>query len=96
VRFMPGTRSRSPEMVFVCVVGLCVVLLATTRRSRLLAIVAFAAIVSTIGCGGGNGGSGAAGSSSTGTPAGNYTDVTLTVTVNGATQSINNLSLSVK
>jgi hypothetical protein len=59
-------------------------------------------LASAVACGGGNGagsgggGGGGGGGGSSGTPPGNYTGVTVSVTINGITQTINNLNVSVK
>ena len=79
--------------------GICIVRIGTDRRnwSAIVALVAIAVIALSIGCGGGNGSGGGGGSSGTpGTPAGTYTGVTVTVTINGVTQSINNLTVNVQ
>jgi len=51
-------------------------------------------MLATLGCGGG--GSPAVGGGNPGTPLGNYTGVSVTVTINGVTQSIKNLSVNVQ
>jgi len=56
-----------------------------------------AVIASALACGGGSGsGGGGGGGGNPGTPVGNYPGVTVSVTINGITQSINNLSVNVQ
>ncbi len=86
------------EIAAICVMGLCMVPLGRRPRRRWSAIIAFVAvalIASAVGCGSGNGG-GAGGGGNSGTPVGNYTGVTVAVTINGITQSIPNLSVNVQ
>jgi subtilase family serine protease len=89
----PGSR----QIAVVFVMGLSTVLLDTRARRRcraIVALVALAVIASAIGCGGG--GTGGGGSSNPGTPPGNYSGVTVTVTISGVTQSLNTLSVNVQ
>jgi hypothetical protein len=90
-RLLPGSR----EIVFISLMVLIAMLAKQLRRNwRLVAVfVALAVIAATIGCGGG---STEGGFSNPGTPIGNYTGVTVTVTINGVQQSINNLSVDVQ
>lgn len=90
-------------------VGICIGFTGRkASRKMFAAFLALALTVSTISCGGGNGvgGSGGGGggtggggggdNSNQGTPVGTYNGVTVTVTINGVTQSINNLSIDVQ
>jgi hypothetical protein len=94
----PVRASRSAfKIVAVCLIGVCIVSLSTRGKRRwggYGGFFAFAIIASAIGCGGGGGGGG--GGSSPGTPAGNYTGVTVTVAINGVTQTVNNLSINIQ
>jgi hypothetical protein len=76
--------------------GICFVRIGTIRRhwSAIVASIAFVVIAFALGCGGGGGTGG--GITVPGTPTGNYTGLTVTVTINGITQSINNLSVNVE
>jgi hypothetical protein len=66
-------------------------------RRRLAIVLPLALFATTVSCGGGaSGGSGSGGGGSGGTPAQNYPGLTVTVTINGITQSINNLSVDVQ
>lgn len=94
-RLTPRPFPGSLVIVVFCLMGIYIVLLARRHR-RWAAIITFAAFVliaSAIGCGGGTSGGGF---SNPGTPVGNYTGVTVTVTINGVMQSINNLSVNVQ
>ena len=62
------------------------------RWSAVAIVLALTVIASVVACGGDGSGSGGGGGSHPGTAAGNYTGVTVTVTINGVTQSINKLS----
>jgi hypothetical protein len=68
------------------------------RFSAISALVTLAVIASSIACGGGNGtgGGGTGGGGNSGTPAGNYSGVTVTVTINGIVESINSLNVNVQ
>jgi len=59
------------------------------------ALLGLAVIASAVACGGGSGGGGGGGENP-GTPVGNYPGLTVSVTINGITQSINNLSVNVQ
>jgi hypothetical protein len=86
-------------IVFGCLMGACVLIGrgGQSLRRRLTIIVPLALFATTVSCGGGaSGGSGSGGGGSGGTPAQNYPGVTVTVTINGITQSINNLSVYVQ
>ena len=81
---------------------LCAAMLAfgyrANRRRWGLALMfsAFALLAVSIGCGGGGGGGGTGPTQNPGTPVGNYTNVSVTVTVNGVTQTISGLTLNVE
>ena len=81
---------------------LCAAMLAfgyrANRRRWGLALTfsAFALLAVSIGCGGGGGGGGTGPTQNPGTPVGNYTNVSVTVTVNGVTQTISGLTLNVE
>ena len=104
----PFTLGRwlSNGIAAVFVMGICLVQFRGRReRCSLLALVAFAVLLCSVGCGGGGGGGGAGGGGAggggggggnSGTPPGNYIGVTVTVTINGVTQSINTLSVNVQ
>ena len=100
-RLKPGLL-RTREISFVCVIGLCILLFGAPRHLRWSAVPALlglAVIASAVACGGGSGGSGGGGGGgggNPGTPVGNYTGVIVSVTINGITQSINNLSVNVQ
>lgn len=87
-------------------VAFVIVLFGLLRRGRCGAVSAVCGlllIATALACGGGssgNGGSGGNGGGNGGgvggTPAGNYQGVTVTVAINGVTQTINNLSVNVQ
>jgi hypothetical protein len=95
-RFAPPSRRETREVAVVWATGLCVLLLAARRQRRrwstVLGLVVFAMIAFAAGCGSG----GPSTPKNPGTPVGNYNGVTVTVTINGVTESINNLSVSVE
>jgi hypothetical protein len=83
----------------ICVAGICLFPLGTRQRRRwrpMFALVILAGIACSVGGSGTSGGSGTGGGGSSGTPAGNYVGVTVTVTINGVIQSVNNLSVNVQ
>jgi hypothetical protein len=101
----PAFRLLSREIAFTMTLGVCFVLPGPRRRWKWRAIVSLlvvAMIASSLSCGGGTGGSSANGggtggaASNSGTPIGSYTGVTVTVTISGVTQSVNNLSVQVQ
>jgi subtilase family serine protease len=97
-RFMPGALGPR-GMPLVCILGVCILLLRPPRRRRWVSIPSFLALIviaSAVGCGGGGTGGGGGGGGNPGTPVGNYTGVTVTVTINGFTQSISNLTVDVQ
>jgi hypothetical protein len=74
-------------------------LIAARRRrawSAVLALAALGVMAAAVGCGGGGGGGGGGGFTNPGTPVGNYSGVTVTVTIGSVTQSINTLSVNVQ
>jgi hypothetical protein len=101
-RFIPGLPG-SYEIVVSGVIGLWILLLSDTRRRRwstIPALLALALIALAVGCGGGSpggggGGGGGSGGGNSGTPTGNYT-MSVTVTINGVTESISSLSVDVQ
>ncbi len=98
-RLTQGLWPGFSEIAVICIMGICMVSLGRRpRRSwrAVVALIALAVIVSAIGCGGGGSGGGGGGGENPGTPVGNYTGVSVTVTINGITQSINNLSVNVQ
>jgi hypothetical protein len=100
-RFIPGLP-RTRGIPVVGIIGVCILLLIVPRRRRWSAIPALlglAVIAAAMGCGGGtnnSGGGGGGGGVNPGTPVGNYTGVAVTVSINGITQSISNLSVNVQ
>jgi subtilase family serine protease len=99
-RFFPGLRLPPPARgaTLVCIGVLSLLLLRTRRPGRraALASLAFVAIALSASCGGGGGGGGTVTHVDPGTPAGAYPGVTVTVTINGSTQSVNNLVVQVE
>ncbi len=103
-----GSASRQPiqpplaptswEIFAFLVVGILVIAVNPKRELGRIAVLAiFVATVSSVSCGGGSAGGGSGGGGGTGgTPAGNYQGVTVTVTINRTTQTINNLTVNVK
>ncbi len=100
LRLDPRTWLGSSKVVLFWTSVICILLVISLRKNRGQPIAVFALIVMvTIGisCGGGGGPNGGSGSGGTGgTPTGNYQGVTVTVIVNGITQSISNLSVDVQ
>jgi hypothetical protein len=91
-------RNGSKEIVFTIFL-----LLATTvfrlasshrRRSALLALLAIAFLIGNGACGGGSG-AGGGGGGNQGTPSGNYPGISVSLTINGVTQTISNLTVEV-
>jgi len=96
--FEPGSWVRARQMALVWLIGMCLLLFTRQGPWRLrpvLALIVLAVITSSTGCGGGGGGP-APPPLNPGTPVGNYSGVTVTVTIGGVTQSINNLSVNVQ
>ncbi len=96
---LPPPAPTSSEILAFLLGGILVIAVNPKRELGRIALLAvLVASVSTTSCGGGSaGGSGGGGGGGTGgTPAGNYQGVTVTVTINGVTQTINNLSVNVK
>jgi hypothetical protein len=80
------------------VIGICLLLFARQRPLRwsaVLALIGLAVIALAAGCGGGSSGPPPP-PPNPGTPAGNYSGVTVTVTIAGVTESINNLAVNVQ
>jgi hypothetical protein len=92
-----GFEIRAAEFALFCVLGACVFLLCARRRkwSLALAALAFVAVALSMSCGGGGGGGGG-GQTNPGTTPGYYPGLSITVTINGATQSISNLAVEVE
>ncbi len=87
---LPGLRA----IPAACLVGACFLLVNRRRRWRAVpALIGLVVLASTLSCGGG---SGIGSTWNPGTPVGNYTGVTVAVTINGVTQSIKNLSVNVQ
>ncbi len=83
------------EAAAVCLVAIFIILFGACRKCdwrTLLSLVLLGLAAFAVGCGGGNGGN----TSNGGTPAGDYTGVTVTVRINNVTESINNLSVNVQ
>ena len=83
------------EAIAVCLMAIFMILSGIRWRydwRKLAALVLLGLAAFAIGCSGGSGGN----ASNSGTPAGNYTGVAVTVTINGVTQSIGNLSVNVQ
>ncbi|HKS66157.1 MAG TPA: hypothetical protein VJR26_02880, partial [Candidatus Acidoferrales bacterium] len=69
--------------------------------SAVLALTAVGVIAVVVGCGGGGGNNGSGGGTgggvtNPGTPVGNYTGITVTVTIGSVTQSISSISVNVQ
>lgn len=101
VTIMPVSLHISPEielMTAFCFTLLLFLIRGRSRRWRtIVAFIAIAAASLATGCSGGGGvGGGGGGGGNPGTPVGNYSGVTVRVTINGVTQAINNLTVSVQ
>jgi hypothetical protein len=97
-RYMPGLPTSRAYTVMYLIAAL-ILLLGAPRRRRwrsARALLGFVVIVSAFGCGGGSGGGGGGSSGNPGTPVGDYTNISVTVTISGITQSISNLSVNVQ
>lgn len=97
----PGLRMGPRGMALIWGLVLAFLLLSLRRRGRSVALasLAFAAIVMASNCGGGGSGGAGGGGGNHGDPGtlpGFYSGVTVTVTINGATQSITNLTVQVE
>jgi subtilase family serine protease len=93
-RFRPGPPVRIPALTLLSLLA-CSLLIAVRRRrawSTVLALAALGVMATVVGCGGGGGG----GFTNPGTPVGNYSGVTVTVTIGSVTQSINTISVNVQ
>jgi Pro-kumamolisin, activation domain/Bacterial Ig-like domain (group 3) len=99
-RFLPGLRLKTFEPAIVLLVCIYLWLFARQRQLRwsaVLALIALVMIGAAAGCGGGSGSSSKPPPpSNPGTPIGNYNGVTVTVTISGVKESINNLSVAVE
>jgi hypothetical protein len=97
----PGTVVISLTYALAFVIAL-LSLLKRSRYSGVSVVFGLLLIASVVACGGGssgngsNGGNGGTGTVVGGTPTGNYQGVTVMVTINGYTQTINNLSVNVQ
>jgi hypothetical protein len=90
LRLVPGSRLRTREIAIMWVIGTCFLLFARKRPwrwSAVLALIGLVVISSVAGCGGGSSGPPPP-PSNPGTPVGNYSGVTVTVTIAGVTESI--------
>jgi hypothetical protein len=97
-RFVPGLRLRTHEIAAMWLIGICLLFFPRQhpwRWQTILPLIGLAVIVSAAGCGGGSSGPPPP-PPNPGTPVGNYSGVTVTVTVAGVTQSINNLDVNVQ
>jgi hypothetical protein len=96
-RFTPGAWRGTGQVALACVFCLGLLFLSLPARQRrwntALACVVFVAIVTFAACGSS---SNPPPVTNPGTPVGNYTGVTVTVTINGVTQSINTISVNVE
>jgi hypothetical protein len=99
-RFTPGPWRGTAQIALAC--GLCFGLLLFGLRARprrwstVVACVAFVAIATFSSCGGGGSTGPPPPPPNPGTPVGNYTGVTVTVTMGGVTQSINTIAVNVE
>ncbi|HZC25129.1 MAG TPA: protease pro-enzyme activation domain-containing protein [Candidatus Binatia bacterium] len=93
------SSSRSFAMLGISSVFASVLLFGFDHRRRkppaTMVFIAFAVIACATACGG-SGGGGGGGGGNPGTPAGTYYGVTVTATINGITQTINNLTVVVQ
>ncbi len=88
--------SREIAIAFI-MTTMCLVFANVRGRHRTLVygLIALTAVALELGCGGSGATGSLGGGGIPGTPAGNYSGVTVTVTINGVTQSINNLTVNV-
>jgi Pro-kumamolisin, activation domain/Bacterial Ig-like domain (group 3) len=97
-RFAPVSWGGPAQVALACAFCLGLFLMRSRGRQRrwniVLACVVFVAIATFPSCGGGGGSTGPP--PNPGTPVGNYTGVTVTVTINGVTQSINTIAVNVE
>jgi len=98
---VPLSWPRIPEITLFCVLCLALLVIVARRVPRqrataLLILLVLAAIATSSSCGGGGGSGGGGGGGNPGTPVGNYTGITVTVTIGNVTQSIKTISLSVQ
>ena len=96
-----GWRLTAATLAFACL--LCAAMLAFGYRERrhrwgfALMFAVFALLAVSVGCGGGSGGSGGGGGGGNqGTQPGTYSNVSVTVTINGVTQTIVGLTIDVQ
>ena len=102
-RFAPGSFGRVAGTSLLVLI-MCVFLSIERRRrawSAVLALTAVGVIAVVVGCGGGGGNNGSGGGTgggvtNPGTPVGNYTGITVTVTIGSVTQSISSISVNVQ
>jgi hypothetical protein len=97
-RLLPGSRLRTYQIVVIWVVGMSFVFFVrqgSRRWSAAVALIVLAMIALAAGCGGGSSGPPPP-PPNPGTPVGNYSGVTVTVTIGGVTESISNLSVNVQ
>ena len=93
-----GWRLTAGTLALACL--LCAAMLAFGYREKrqrwgiALMFTVFALLAVSVGCGGGSGNSGPP--PNPGTPVGNYTGVSVSVTINGVTQTIPGLTLNVE
>jgi subtilase family serine protease len=91
----PTTNDRLALTLVLCL-GITAFILSRMKHrwSAVLTLVALAFLLADAGCGGGGGG-GTGSGGNPGTPRGNYPGISVTLTINGVTQTIPNLTLSV-
>ncbi len=97
--FRTGLRLKDCEIAIFCLMVIYFLLQARQRPWRwttTLAFITLLVIASTAGCGGGGNSSAPPPPTNSGTPAGTYNGMTVTVTIAGASASINNLSVDVQ
>lgn len=95
-RFVPGSHLRIQEIAVIWVIAICLLVFTHQRQWRwngVLALITVTALVA--GCGGGSSAPPPP-PSNPGTPVANYSGLTVTVTIAGVTESINNLSVNVE
>jgi hypothetical protein len=99
-RFIPGSWPRTARIALACVFCFSLLLLGLRARQRrwnlVLACVVLVAIATFPSCGGGGSSGPPPPPPNPGTPVGNYTGVTVTVTMGGITQSINTIAVNVE
>jgi hypothetical protein len=99
-RFIPGAWRGTTQVALLCAFCFGLVLFGVHARqprwTTVLACVAFVAVATFTSCGGGGSSGPPPPPPNPGTPIGNYTGVTVTVTINGVTQTINTIAVNVE